>query len=403
MIIGGMVLTQDITDLKYSVALRREQQRYNEMMANIPAMVLRYRVINGEFVLEYLSPRCLELNGFSAEAAMQNPRLFTDQFQPDDLLAFWERMNQAVVDNQVFTWEGRVFVNGELHWRKYEVYPTPQADGSIVWNGLQTDTTEEKVTEAALLEAERLRTVFQKEQELSTLKTRMMQRISHEFRTPLALILTATNLLQRYHARFTDKRKQEYRSQIEGQVMHLSNVLDEIDLVIDGIFEETVFETRNLDMEEVCREETNRLQTNSPLPVNIEVTVASHLPPVFGDERHIRAILSNLLSNAVKFSAGDSLIRLNVSLRDGQLIISVQDHGIGIPHEDQERLFEPFHRGSNVGEIPGLGLGLSVVNNAVHLHDGTINIHSIPDEGTTVTVSLPVRPENRAPRLIAPR
>ena len=110
------------------------------------------------------------------------------------------------------------------------------------------------------------------------------------------------------------------------------------------------------------------------------------------DERLLRHILLNLLTNAVKYSEPDQHVVFNARSEAGSIKFIVEDHGIGIPEDAQEQLFEAFQRGSNVGNRHGSGLGLVIVKRCVDLHGGTIEIQSRVGVGTTVTVALPAKP-----------
>jgi len=109
------------------------------------------------------------------------------------------------------------------------------------------------------------------------------------------------------------------------------------------------------------------------------------------DERLLRHILNNLLSNAVKYSPPGSEVTLSLARREEQAVIEIQDRGIGIPLEDQPRMFESFHRASNVENRPGTGLGLAIVKKSVELHGGEISLSSAVGSGTRFTVMLPLR------------
>jgi len=104
----------------------------------------------------------------------------------------------------------------------------------------------------------------------------------------------------------------------------------------------------------------------------------------------LRQILSNLLSNAIKHSPKGSTVCFEASCQNGEVIFQIRDQGIGIPLEDQQRLFESFHRANNVGTIPGTGLGLAIVKKSVDLHGGQITVDSKVGVGTTFTVRLPL-------------
>ena len=108
------------------------------------------------------------------------------------------------------------------------------------------------------------------------------------------------------------------------------------------------------------------------------------------DEGVLRHIIPNLLSNAVKYSEPGTPVEFTAARHQTHAVFTIRDRGIGIPPEDQPKLFASFTRGRNVGTRPGTGLGLVVVQRCVQLHGGTIALDSAPGAGTTVIVSLPV-------------
>ena len=108
------------------------------------------------------------------------------------------------------------------------------------------------------------------------------------------------------------------------------------------------------------------------------------------DEKLLRQILNNLLSNAINYSPENSNIYFKLASQDGEAVLEIQDEGIGIPLADQSRLFEPFHRGTNVSNIKGTGLGLAIVKRCVDLHQGRMIVASKIGLGTTFQVALPL-------------
>jgi signal transduction histidine kinase len=107
------------------------------------------------------------------------------------------------------------------------------------------------------------------------------------------------------------------------------------------------------------------------------------------DEKLLRHIINNLISNAIKYSPEGDRVIFELICQSEEATFRVQDFGIGIPIEEQDRLFDSFHRGANVGSIPGTGLGLPIVKRAVDLHGGTILVESKVGVGTIFTVVLP--------------
>jgi signal transduction histidine kinase len=108
------------------------------------------------------------------------------------------------------------------------------------------------------------------------------------------------------------------------------------------------------------------------------------------DEKLLWQILENLLSNALKYSPSGSTVEMALSCFPDRAVFQIRDQGIGIPREDQARLFETFHRATNVGTIAGTGLGLAIVKKCVDIHQGQIAVESEVGVGTTFTVTLPI-------------
>jgi signal transduction histidine kinase len=105
----------------------------------------------------------------------------------------------------------------------------------------------------------------------------------------------------------------------------------------------------------------------------------------------MRRAFTNLLSNAVKYSPDNSTVHFTLGLVDKEISIGVTDEGIGIPEEDQKRLFDAFHRAGNVGNIEGTGLGLAIVKQVIDLHGGSVGLSSEVNKGTTFIVKIPCK------------
>ena len=113
--------------------------------------------------------------------------------------------------------------------------------------------------------------------------------------------------------------------------------------------------------------------------------------PMVGDAKLLFQVFSNLLSNAVKYSPGGGMIEVDATIEGNEVVVTVADRGIGIPAGDLDRLFERYHRGSNVSGIVGTGVGLYLVKIAVDLHGGGIEVHSKEGGGTRFCVRLPIQ------------
>ena len=130
--------------------------------------------------------------------------------------------------------------------------------------------------------------------------------------------------------------------------------------------------------------------------IRLELEVAPDLDTVVADERKVKQVVVNLLANAVKFTPDGGLVRLRAARESGEVRISVHDTGIGIAPEDQERIFQEFQQATHQGERSreGTGLGLTLSKRMVELHGGTIGVDSVPGNGSTFTVAIPVLKES---------
>ena len=230
------------------------------------------------------------------------------------------------------------------------------------------------------------------------MKSTFVAMTSHEFRNPLAAILSSQELLRDYSDRLPAPSRRELFTVIDSSVHRMTAMLDK--LLIVGRADADLLEFRPIaiNIADICRKVINEtLQSSQALNI-CSVNVRLHLElegneTVYADENLLRHCLENLLSNALKYSPEGSEVVLSVRRSPISIVLEVMDQGIGIPEKDIPRLFEAFHRASNVGTIPGTGLGLAIVKQSVERHGGTIVVSSelAPSSarGTRFTVELP--------------
>lgn len=249
---------------------------------------------------------------------------------------------------------------------------------------MQEEITERKAVESALKQA------LEKEKELGELKSRFVTMASHEFRTPLAIILSTTETLTIYRDRLTEEEIDKRLERISQQVNHLRTVMDDVLHLARGQTGKTmVFMPEQMDFDRQCREIVEEFENQS----RYQNRLRYHGPPTAcfcnGDPRLIRKFMSNLISNALKYSPDEKPVTVRLQATETEITFSVQDEGIGIPDKDLYLLFEPFYRASNVGTISGTGLGLTITKQAVELHNGTLSVASQQNVGTTFVVRIP--------------
>jgi PAS domain S-box-containing protein len=235
-----------------------------------------------------------------------------------------------------------------------------------------------------------LRRALEREKELGVLKSRFISMASHEFRTPLATILSSSELLRRYTDRMSADASRSHFDTIESGVHHMAQMID--DLLIIGKADEgrLHFSPEPLDLVSFCRALLEELFRSDEAARRIQFIHSADRLDAYADQSLIRQILTNLLSNALKYSPAPQPVTFRLYREDNNIVFTVADQGIGIPEADQPDLFEAFHRGSNVGVIEGSGLSLAVLKRAVDLHRGHISFDSKENVGTTFRVCLPI-------------
>ncbi len=252
--------------------------------------------------------------------------------------------------------------------------------------GVNVDIDDSKRAEVELLAA------VQREKELSEMKSKFVSTASHEFRTPLATMLSSAELLEHYSESLSPAEKLNLLRAIQGGAKRMSEMIDdmlELGRAESGVLKLNLGPTN---LRELCARVVSEFRIAQGKQHVITLDDRFDRLEAYLDERLLRHILNNLLSNAVKYSPPGSEVTFSLARRGEQAAIEIQDRGIGIPLEDQPRMFESFHRASNVENRPGTGLGLAIVKKAVELHGGEISLKSAVGSGTLFTVMIPLRP-----------
>ena len=226
-----------------------------------------------------------------------------------------------------------------------------------------------------------------KERDLNELKSRFVTMASHEFRTPLSTVLSSAYLLEKYVATEDQPKRKRHIERIISSVNMLTDILN--DFLSVGKIEEGKIAVKpitfniNSHINGVISEMKNMQKKGQHISYlhTGEENVAL-------DPSILKHIIMNLLSNAIKFSPEDSLIKIKSEVNAKQVILSIKDHGIGISAEDQRHLFERFHRGSNVTNIQGTGLGLHIVAKYTDLLNGKIKCKSVLEKGTEFIIKF---------------
>ena len=231
---------------------------------------------------------------------------------------------------------------------------------------------------------------LEQQKEALAMKMQFVTTVSHEFRTPLGVILSSAEILDSYDGRLPHEKRRGILAEIITSTRWMESLLENV-LQLGRMESGKMACTRRpLDLAGLCSRIVDEIRscTHQRCEISFITDFAGGLASA--DENLLRPILSNLLTNAVKYSPAGARVQFTVSRADGSAIFTVQDEGIGIPPEDQAHLFEGFHRGGNIGLVPGTGIGLVIVKRCVELHGGTITVESSPGSGTRATVVLPL-------------
>lgn len=247
-----------------------------------------------------------------------------------------------------------------------------------------------EVTERRLREIELMRTIEQ-ERELRELKSRFISVVSHEFRTPLTTILSSSEFIKNYYHTLPDEKRSKHFNRIESSVSNMKRLLEDVLIIGRAESGRLTFEPKLIDLDRLCCDLTEEFQQSLPDTHRLVYTMEASSRQLEADEKLLRVALSNLLSNAVKYSPAGGDVVFSVQQTGNHIVVQVTDSGIGIPPKDRHRLFESFQRSTNVGTIPGTGLGLFITKMAVELHHGSITFESQENAGTTFIVRLPLR------------
>jgi len=261
-----------------------------------------------------------------------------------------------------------------------QVATVPLPDGNVLLTYL--DVTDTARVERALRERnEALETA-------GRLKSEFIANVSHELRTPLNAVIGFAEILTNQYFGDLNPRQLDYSHSILASARILMRLINDIlDLAtIEAGY--MVLETGRIDIVAMLQA-VLLLTRERALSRDLELEL--HCPPEIGvieaDERRLKQALFNLISNSIKFTPPGGAISVEAARRKGELLLTVADTGVGIPHSDHPRMFEKFERGVRQS---GTGLGLALVKSLIELHGGNVVIESASGRGTRITCRLPV-------------
>jgi two-component system phosphate regulon sensor histidine kinase PhoR len=231
---------------------------------------------------------------------------------------------------------------------------------------------------------------------LAHMKSEFVASVSHDLKTPLAKIQLFAETLESGRVRSPEKAETYYRV-IGAQARKLSIMIGELldfSKIESGVRE---YPLEELDLCAVLRSALEMFEDElSRGRFTADISIPDIEVPVLANGEGLQQLFSNLISNALKYSPAERFLRVSLSTANGWARIELTDHGIGIPRGEQQKIFGKFYRGKGAVAMAatGSGIGLAIAENVVNAHEGTISVNSVPGQGSTFVVDLPLLPES---------
>jgi PAS domain S-box-containing protein len=412
-IVGMIGYSMDITEKRRALdALRESEMRFRQMAENIEEI---FWTSNADFSeMLYVSPTYRKIWGRSCESLYRNPRSFMDAIHPNDR-ARVEAAVQHALQGAPWNEEYRIIhTDGSLRWVWDRSFPVLDQSGRVYrFVGITQDITQRKNSEDEIIQlnldlerrvCERTAELDMVNRELelrnqeveraNRMKSEFLARMSHELRTPLNAIIGFSDLLREDEKIQTNPKHLRFLEHIRTGAHHLLQLINDV-LDVSKIEAGRI----ELSMEEIAAAEalSEVLTMIKPLATSKNIKIESAVQNgvrVSADRVRFKQILYNLLSNAVKFTLENGSIWINSVQERNSVLLSVRDTGVGIAPEEQDAVFEEFHRvGTETRHsVEGTGLGLAITRRLVELHGGKIWVASEPGKGSCFSFTLPAPP-----------
>jgi signal transduction histidine kinase len=224
---------------------------------------------------------------------------------------------------------------------------------------------------------------------LSTMRADFVSLVSHELRTPMASVIGSARTLQARWRELTSEQRDAFLALIAGETDRLAGLIGEVldtSRIDAGTF---TYSFADVDLAGLV-EETVATASLGQDAVSVVARIPRELPAVRGDGARLRQVLANLVDNALKYSHEGELVEVRATSVNGRVVVDVSDRGVGIAPDDQRLIFEKFGRVASTAAKPGSGLGLYIARAIAQAHGGDVEVASVPGQGATFTLTLPV-------------
>lgn len=366
--------------------LKESESKYRLISENIKDIIT---IFDNKGRIHYISPSATKITGIPQDDC--ETKSFFELTHPDDRKLIKHFLYGFVSGEK----EGKLtfralFLDGTYHWIESIVSLIEKKGKTVLLQTSNRDITERIQAQLELTKA------IQKEKELRELKSRFVNIASHEFRTPLATIKSSSELIKLFidkdENKLTPVVYDKVNKKIETILTDVNNITDLIsDILTMGKVEANKigFNPEPINFSEFITEyiETDAVKIFKNRVLDYNIPSNNYVTNV--DTKLMRQVFQNVIENAIKYSANYKAVELTLMANEKSSIFKIKDNGIGIPASDLQYLYQSFFRASNAENIPGTGLGMSIVKLFVEMHGGTVSIESTLNVGTTISIEIP--------------
>ncbi len=246
-----------------------------------------------------------------------------------------------------------------------------------------------EIKERELAEKE-VRRMLEQEKELSIMKSKFVSMVSHEFRTPLTVIKSSAQMIEKFRGNLSLEEISFLNNKIMKTVDNMTDLIENVIFIGKSESKTMRINGTPINLIEFCENIIKDIKIGFGPLREVSFSLFGEYKKINIDEKLLRLILYNLLSNALKYSENNKPVNFYVTIEQKNIILVVEDFGIGIPESEHENIFGLFYRANNVGNISGTGLGLSVVIESIEKLNGKIDFWSKENQGTKFTIVIPI-------------
>lgn len=371
-IVGLAGISTDVTTQRLMKdKLAASEARLLTLLGSLPVILT---TINQERQIQSVySAKDSQLFGHAIDSVIEKP--IESLLNEGDKEKAVERLQQVFLTSKISRFSAQIEQAGEIRWYENHIALLDSQQATIV----TVDVTEQRIAEQKALQVDI-------EKQRTRLLTEFIQSASHEFRTPLSIIQSSAYLL----SKSTNEEKREKRLEmIEQQIAAIIHLIDSM-VLMSSLDSKYKLKQSSVEITPIIRELINPLSFSDEHN-NFHIELKEDLPPIQGDGEYIRKALHCVIDNAIQYSPEDSTITIRAYEDSNNIVIEVQDEGIGMDEKVMARIFERFYRADQTQAIRGFGLGLPIAQKIINRHNGQILVQSESGVGSIFRIKLPTQ------------